>query len=146
MVNSTTLSQVTSGLNKLIASEAKQHKIINQNQKGIVVGEFTIVPNEHTYDLLKNGRWFINFENKIIAFEYARNFPRTKLKSTYLKDIDKSLTRAKSKAIYHVHNIKLSRKKKDMDSTILHQNLLTECKFKINQYISSAAKFSKYNF
>ena len=146
MANSTTLSQVTSAINKLITTEVRKSKIVEQTNKSIMVGEFTIVPGTNGYDLIKNNTWHFHFENKIIAFEYAMNYPRTKLKKTYLKDIDNSLSRYKTAASHHISGIKNSRKNNNTEALEHYENLLSECRFKINQCISSAAKFSRSNF
>ena len=146
MANSTTLSQVTSTLNKLIASEARRIKIVERTEKNIMVGEFLIVPNEFGYDVQKKNSWDVHFENKVIAFEYAVNYPRTKQKKLYLQSIDKKLSRYKSTAVYYVNHIKHCRKHKNTAGVEHYENLLSECRYRINQCISSAAKFSKYNF
>ena len=146
MENSITLSQVTSTLNKLISTQARISKIVEQTSNGIMVGEFTIVPNETGYDLIRQGKWCLHFENKVVAFEYAMNYPRTKLKKTYLQDIDKSLSRHKADASLHFSNMKYCRKNCDREGAEHYENLLSQSRFKINQCIRSAAKFSKYNF
>lgn len=146
MANSITLSQITSTINKLVATEAPKTKIVEQTDKGTMVGEFSIVPNNTGFDVLKKGKWHTHFENKVIAFEYAMNYPRTKYKKTYLESIDKTLTRYKIDAAYHLGNIKYCRKHSNNEGVVHYENLLSECRFKINQCINSAAKFSKYNF
>ena len=146
MVNSTMLSQITSSINNIVAIEARKNKIVEKTNQGIMVGEFTIVETKAGFDVIQNKQVQISFQNKIMAFEYAINYPRTKYKSTYLKSIDDALSRHKSDAAHHLSNIKYCRKQKNTTGVIHHENLLSECRYKINQCIRSAAKFSKYNF
>lgn len=146
MGRSITSAQLVNTIDKLVLLETKNNNIVYNDNEKVLVGPLTILKNNEFFDIFKKNEKLASFENKIIAFEYARNFPRTKYKKIYLTSIDRKLSRLKVKASIHSQKFKQAKKIKNKETMSAHLNIISECRYNINLCISSAAKFSKYKF
>lgn len=146
MANSTTLSLIKSTLDKLIKKEIANTRYVGESKGNLTVGEFNIVLAEHRWSVQQHGRWIKTFDNKIVAYHYAMNFPIPTHKIKYIENIDRLLASTKQDKIFHQSKIRYYRRQQQHDLVELHLNRMSECNARISQCLNSISKGCKYNF